>query len=373
MAFNRIISVCLLLFFIGCGGRAVSPKAQAPANPPSVAIQKIEKLIEKALKLFPYSEAQGVDMNTLIKGFQDNASLILQEKYLQQADAFITELKADKASLENIIAVKNVFLDSALTQAAESTKTLAEQAQNLEALANNNRALELILKIRTNLYGPDGQLFKKLLLGAANDENKREAFFSGQLISECTKQHPKEEEEWYKARCALLEHPTHGLPLLFYSAMPTEYGAYVRLLLSFGDTDLRKNLDAFLETTREKGTLDKTELLWTAMKLLKISDYKSLDWLREYIRKLDEKTLKSWLEFFSKWLAAPKQSHMKKLISELEPELREVGIAIVESYVGKSLQELNSKDLEQFLEKLSALLKNEEFGPIWYIREYKKL
>ncbi len=288
-----------------------------------------------------------------IQDIQRQATQIITETHIRRLSALIEELMKDPASEENLIQVKNAFLDAPPEIQPWSTN-------RLEHL--NSKTIRLLLKIRDSLYGPDGQLLKEILLGAANNLDNREVFFAGQIMGDCTKQYPKEEGWWFPMGRCVVQH-LHSAVSLYYFA-----GHYGTLLINFADTPLKQQLEEFAKLTGQDTRLDAAEARWTAVKLIKIVDYESLDWLHEYLQEIDYKTLQELIRTLVSYLKDSKSGKIQALLSEFGPRLQKEGLALFESFTGQSLRNLDAQGLHQLLEKLDAFLLNEEYGAITYLR-----
>lgn len=291
-------------------------KDEKKTKTPKTELAELIRKFAKELRISGVSGADTLDIWGLIEDFDEAAVFLLTEINVNRLDAFVAELSKDDASLENIVAVKNLFLDPA----CEGTCMYPEgQAVFLEKLANNPKAIETILKIRDGLYGPDGQRLKSILLQAAKDPVKRKTFLSGQAFDSGG--------NWSSWQlCSLFT-----LDLYWFSR-----------------TDLRKHLKEFSTISGEDSELDNKELTWAALKLISIVDYESLDFFHALVKSLTAKQLKDYLERFAKQV---RKSRHEEQISKLVPEL-------FKFYTGKSLKNLDKKEFGELLEQLASYKKD---------------
>lgn len=300
----------LLLLLISCNPSNLKLSYRKPPEKPSWIEQKLGEFIDQVTDLFQYEN----------------------QIYLKRFKAFIAELKSDPQTQENLILVKNELLKFSLE---------IQETDFLEKLSQNSDALQVLLKIRDNLYGPDGKLFKEILLEAAHDPEKRKAFFAGQALSDCLKQH-------HPLQC-LEEHPLHPKTLI-------EKSGYAVKLHRFGESELKKNLDHFTEITGQEGHLNTQELTWAALKLMVLLDYKSLAWLHKWIQKIDAPTLQGGLLFFVNALKDSQNPELEQFLSKFGPQLYELAEDTFKAYTKKSFQDFNAQDLNLLLQKICQIL-----------------
>ncbi|MEI6790124.1 MAG: hypothetical protein WCK42_02965 [Myxococcaceae bacterium] len=354
----------LVLCLVGCG--APSPKSPSQGEPLSELQQKLVDLGAKAFKKLQDSGLFEGDIAindpvALAKDLQTRASAILTERHVQRLDAFIDELKKDTDTQNNLIAIKNLYLKPSSEGVCPNPDWYINFIKKFTNDPNDSINLDLILDIRKGLYGSEGKLLKEILLGAAEKKEKKEALFAGMVIQECVKNSrwsPKAEWScggWYYRQEA---------------AAAQANKEYLALMKEFQKTTLSENIDKFLALMGEKAPLDRDELTWTGVKLISLLNYQSLDWLHSYVKTMDKKQLKEWLDWVLGYLKDSKHENFKKLLVNLHPELRESGELILEHYTGKSLAKLDQKTFQTLLEKTSLILRDQEYGPIWYIRTY---
>lgn len=305
----------LILLLINCDPANLKLSYRKPPEKPSWMKQKLGEFIDQVTDLFQYEN----------------------QIYLKRFKAFIAELKSDPQTQENLILVKNELLKFSLE---------IQETNFLEKLSQDSNAAQALLKIRDNLYGPDGKLFKEILLEAAHDPEKRKAFLAGQALSDCLKQYPQK-TDWYN-KC-LEPYPFHAKTLI-------EKSGYAVKLHQFGESELKKNLDHFAEITGQEGHLNTQELTWAGMKLMVLLDYKSLAWLHEFIQKIDAPTLRQRLLFFVNALKNSENPELRKFLSKFGPQLYELAEDTFKAYTKKSFQDFNAQDLNLLLQKICQIL-----------------
>ncbi|MEI6804915.1 MAG: hypothetical protein WCK49_00220 [Myxococcaceae bacterium] len=306
----------LLIFLIGCDNVGFNRSDKSPSKP-SAAMQAFADLVNRAI---------GLADTELSENFSPESILLIEQIYTDRFAAFITELKKDTQTQSNLIKLKNELMGFEISN--PGLKPI-EQAAFFEKIANNPKALKILIEIRNDLYGPDGKLLKRILWGAAHDPIKKQALISGQILGLCKTLH-----------CAISK-PENIKPI--FSDHP-----YALDLIVFSQSKLKKDLDAFSGLTGEEGHLIEDEFIWTGLRLIALTDYVSLAWAHEYIRDLTEEKLKERLLAAAQYLKAPKQGKINQLAADLMPELREFARTLIEP--------LTSKDLQDLLNKLSEYL-----------------
>lgn len=319
----------LLIFIISCSNPRHTQTSDLSPYKPSVLAEKFSNLVERALKL-------GVS-----DFFQDSSPKI-DRIHSERLGAFIAELRVDQTGQNNLILLKNEFLS--LAESNFQLKPI-EQADFFEKTANNPKALEVLIHIRNDLYGPDGKLLKKILLGAANDPVKRKVFLAAQGLGNCIKKYPNKADWW---RCVTAD------PVQVKTVFSDDQYGFD--LLKFSQSELKKHLDAFSEITGDQGRMIEGEFIWASIRLINFTDYASLGWAHRTVRDLTQENLREHLLAAAAYLKASNQGKLNQLVSDLMPELREFAHALVESVTGKSWANLGQKDLQTLLDQLGDFL-----------------
>ena len=350
------------LFLIACS----APQAPYTAREPASAVQRqLAGLSSRALKKLQDSgllhSEDDFDAKIWLENVHKQATTFLKEEYVLKLNAFLTELISDTATQQNIIRVKNLFLDPNQADTCPDLElTQHWYVSLLEKMAERPENLDLLLKIREGLYGSDGQRLRKILQTAAHNPDEKTILLEGILFKKCEKKLGKfacrEKLSWKLSQ----EFFWHHSPVY---TTPSDR-------ITFSESKLMKNLDALAVIMGENNELGKDELTWTAIELIKIIDYRSLEWLHQYIQNLKPETLKKRLLWIASFLKESKNDQLKQLLSNLEPELREFGQILLKSYECPSLINLDQKGLQMLLEKTSALLVDHEHGAVRYIRDY---
>lgn len=190
----------------------------------------------------------------------------------------------------------------ALNQAEQQIIQLSDL---LQKIAENPEVLKLILDIRDGMYGPDGELFKSILVAAAKERSERDAFIAGLQYEKCRK--------WFW-NC--------GLP-------PISWDKIKFKLLS----KLKSNLDLLEQKIVQLGNFPEN-----------------------YLSDFDPRSLDPYENYFQ--LFAESESDLGSLISFL------FGF-----YTNQSLRDLNQNELQGVFEKQISFLNDKENGAIGFIRK----
>lgn len=190
----------------------------------------------------------------------------------------------------------------ALDQAEQQIIQLSDL---LQKIADDPVVLRLILEIRDDLYGPEGGLFKSILVAAAKERSERDAFIAGLQYEKCKK--------WFW-NC--------GLP-------PISWDKIKFKLLS----KLKSNLDLLEQKIVQLGNFPENDL----------ADF-------------DPRSLDPYENYFQ--LFAESESDLGSLISFL------FGF-----YTDQSLRDLNQNELRDILEKQISFLGDKENGALGFIRK----
>ncbi len=362
MNLNSVLCGYLLLSFIGCGSaqpeQPENQTAQSYSKSPDATKRQRVKEPEFLALIREFAQelrASGIigstntlDVWGLMEDFHETAMLVLTEQNVHRLDAFITELSNDEAGLENIIAVKNAFLEPS----NEGTCLYpAGQAAFLEKLATPE-GIELILTIRDGLYGSDGQLLKEILLWASQDEFNKSDFLAGQILGKCIDEYldtyGNETQNWWispEHHCA--SQHLAGVFMISLRGQSTN-------LRKLGATTLKQNLRKLAKFIGEEGDLDDKELTWAMLKLIPVMDYQSLDFLRDLVKNLTAKQLQDYLLKLAIYLREPSQEKFQILLSKSEENIHRLVPELFEYYTNMSLKNLDKNQLRELLRQLGS-------------------